>query len=214
MWNDALALITSTPKGETWPSIAELQKVCITQAKTTDERQWLSAVSNKIRKGTRKLAKAVNGSQRRERLRVAVARTEAKQRHIRRDFNQKLATGLVRENSVVVLEALNVSGMVTNRRLAKAMSWVGWRQIRTMGEAKSTMIADRDVRVISRWDPTSRSVLCLNCGAEHDRDENASNPILVTILVTRGCRPNERVSQCQTSLEAVGDDPLTHQEGA
>ncbi|WP_448525221.1 helix-turn-helix domain-containing protein [Parathermosynechococcus lividus] len=30
VWNDALALITSTPKGETWLSIAELQKVCIT----------------------------------------------------------------------------------------------------------------------------------------------------------------------------------------
>uniref|UniRef100_B8HM08 Transposase, IS605 OrfB family n=1 Tax=Cyanothece sp. (strain PCC 7425 / ATCC 29141) TaxID=395961 RepID=B8HM08_CYAP4 len=366
VWNDALALIKSTPKGMKWPSNAELQKICITQAKKTTERRWLSEVSNiplqqsiqnlgvafknffesrqgkrkgrrfgfprfkkktnqqsarfrqggfsiktgkvylakvgeiktrwsrplpsapssvtvikdcagryflsfvvevqpihieaksqgvgvdlglktlaalstgekvkapdnraldrKIRKGKRKIARATKSSKRRERLRVAVARTESRQRNIRRDFNQKLATRLVRENSMVVLEDLNVSGMVKNRQLARAISRAGWRQIRTMCEAKSNMIADREVRTINRWEPTSqicsccgyqwgkldlsiRSVLCLNCGAEHDRDENASNNILAAGL----CRPNERVSQCKTSLEAVGDDPLTHQEVA
>ena len=59
------------------------------------------------------------------------------------------------------------------------------------------MIADQEVRIIDRWEPTSqicsycgywwgkldlsiRSVLCLNCGAEHDRDENASRNVLAT----------------------------------
>ncbi|MEM1293518.1 MAG: RNA-guided endonuclease TnpB family protein [Cyanobacteria bacterium P01_H01_bin.162] len=334
VWNDALALIKSTPKGEKWPSNAELQKICITQAKKTEKREWLAEVSNiplqqaiqdlgvafknffayrkgqrkgqrvgfprfkkklsrqsarfrkggfslkaakvylakvgeiktkwsrplpsepssvtvikdcagryflsfvvalepikiepenqgvgvdlgietlatlstgekvkarntreldrKIRKGKRQLARAAKGSKRRESLRVAVARMEAKQRDIRRDFNQKLATRLVRENSVVVLEDLNVSGMVKNRSLARAISRTGWRQIRTLCEAKANMIAEREVRTISRWEPTSqicsccgyrwgkldlsvRSVLCLNCGAEHDRDVNASVNIL------------------------------------
>ncbi len=184
------------------------------------------ALDRKIRKGKRKLARALKGSKRCESLRVAVARIESKQRNSRRDFNQKLATRLVRENSVVVLEDLNVSGMVKNRCLARAISRAGWRQIRTMCEAKANMILDREARTISRWEPTSqtcsgcgyrwgkldlsvRSVLCLNCGAEHDRDENAS----VNILAAGLCRNlNERVSQCKTSLEAVGDDPLTHQE--
>lgn len=52
----------------------------------------------------------------------------------------------------------------------------------------------RQLIVINRWEPTSqtcsccgyrwgkidlsiRSVLCMNCGAEHDRDENASKNI-------------------------------------
>jgi len=341
-WNDALALIKATPQGEKWPSNAELQKICITQAKKTEEREWLAGVSNiplqqsirdlgiafknffdyrkdnrkgrrvgfprfkkklnqqsarfskggfsikvgkvylakigdiktkwsrplpsepssatvikdcagryflsfvveilpitvepknqgvgvdlgletlatlstgekvkapntsaldrKIRKGKRKLARAVKGSRRRESLRVAVARAEAKQCNIRKDFNQKLATRLVRENSVVVLEDLNVSGMVKNRCLSRAISRAGWRQIRTMCEAKANMINDREVRVISRWEPTSqicsdcgyrwgkldlsvRSVLCINCGTEHDRDTNAG----VNILAAGQADPN------------------------
>ncbi|MGQ9870418.1 RNA-guided endonuclease InsQ/TnpB family protein [Leptodesmis sp.] len=85
--------------------------------------------------------------------------------------------------------------MVKNRTLARSISRAGWRQIRTMCEAKSNMIHDREVRTISRWEPTSqicsccgyrwgkldlsvRSVLCLNCGTEHDRDKNASANIL------------------------------------
>jgi putative transposase len=92
-----------------------------------------------------------------------------------------------------VLEDLKVSGMVNNRKLARAISLQGWRQIRELIEAKSEKLA-REFRVINRWEPTSqvcsdcgfrwgkiglsvRSVLCLSCGTEHDRDENASKNI-------------------------------------
>ena len=46
VWNDALALIKLTPVDEKWPSNAELQKICITQAKKTEQREWLAEVSN------------------------------------------------------------------------------------------------------------------------------------------------------------------------
>jgi len=157
------------------------------------------ALDQKLRKGKRKLARATKGSRRRESLRMAIARTEAKQWDIRKDTNQKLTSRLVRENSVVVLEDLNVAGMVKNRCLARAISRAGWRDIRTMCEAKATLIQNREVRVISRWEPTSqvcsccgyrwgkldlsvRSVLCLNCGAEQDRDVNASVNIMAAGL--------------------------------
>jgi len=157
------------------------------------------ALDQKLRKGKRKLARATKGSRRRESLRMAIARIEARQRDIRKDTNQKLASRLVRENSVVVLEDLNVAGMVKNRCLARAISRAGWRDIRTMCEAKANLIQDREVRVISRWEPTSqvcsccgyrwgkldlsvRSVLCLNCGAEQDRDVNASVNIMAAGL--------------------------------
>ena len=42
VWNDALALVKSTPEGKTWPSHAESQKICITQAKQTEGRDWLA----------------------------------------------------------------------------------------------------------------------------------------------------------------------------
>ena len=40
VYNDALALIKAMPEGEKWPSNAELQKICITQAKQTEGREW------------------------------------------------------------------------------------------------------------------------------------------------------------------------------
>jgi putative transposase len=366
VWNDALALIKTTPQGEKWPSNAELQKICITQAKQTEGREWLAGVSNiplqqsiqdlgtafknffdsrkgerkgprlgfprfkkklnqqsarfrkggfsikagkvylaklgtlktkwsrplpsepssvtvlkdcagryflsfvveiqpitvepknqgvgvdlglnvlaalstgeqvkapdtnvldrKIRKGKSKLARAVKGSRRRERLRVAVARIEAKQRDIRKDVNQKLATRLVQENSVVVLEDLNVSGMVKNRSLSRAISRAGWRQIKTLCEAKANMINDREVRTISRWEPTSqlcsccgyrwgkldlsvRSILCVSCGTEHDRDANAGVNILAAGLADpnrqalSSVRPQSGAVAClSTQQEAV-----------
>jgi putative transposase len=99
----------------------------------------------------------------------------------------------VNENQVIVLEDLNVSGMVKNRKLARAINLQGWREFRVLTEGKSNKL-DRDFRVIDRWEPTSqicstceyrwgkldlsvRSVLCINCGTEHDRDENASKNI-------------------------------------
>ena len=43
VWNDALALCKQHQK---LPKNSELQKICITQAKKTVEREWLSEVSN------------------------------------------------------------------------------------------------------------------------------------------------------------------------
>jgi IS605 OrfB family transposase len=111
----------------------------------------------------------------------------------RKDFLHKLSTKIVNENQVIVLEDLNVSGMVKNRKLARAISQQGWYEFRTLCEAKSQKFG-REFKVISRWEPTSqvcsdcgfkwgkidlsiRSVLCLSCGTEQDRDENAAKNI-------------------------------------
>ncbi len=83
--------------------------------------------------------------------------------------------------------------MVKNRKLARAISLQGWREFLVLCEAKSDKFG-REFRTISRWEPTSqicsdcgyrwgkldlsiRSILCLNCGIEQNRDENASRTI-------------------------------------
>ncbi|WP_202219195.1 zinc ribbon domain-containing protein [Okeania sp. KiyG1] len=85
--------------------------------------------------------------------------------------------------------------MVKNRKLSRAISDLGWRTFRTFLEGKAEKYG-RDFRVINRWEPTSqvcsncgfkggkldlkvREWECLNCGAKHDRDENAAINILV-----------------------------------
>ncbi|MEH2410446.1 RNA-guided endonuclease InsQ/TnpB family protein [Nostoc sp.] len=146
----------------------------------------------KLRSLQRKLSNKPVGSKRREVARIKVAKLHAKISDTRTDFLHKLSTKVIRENQTIALEDLNVSGMVKNRKLSRAISDL--RSFRTMLEAKATMYG-RDLRVINRWEPTSqkcfccgekggkkelsvREWTCLFCGKEHDRDINASKNIL------------------------------------
>jgi putative transposase len=148
----------------------------------------------RLKRAQRNLKKKVKGSNRLKLARLRVAKIHAKIKDIRTDFLHKLSTRIVNENQVIALEDLNVSGMVKNRKLSRAISDLGWRSFRTMLESKSARYG-RDLRVISRWEPTSqkcsccgekggkkeldiREWECLFCGAIHDRDINASRNIL------------------------------------
>ena len=150
-------------------------------------------LDRKIRKLQRKLARQPKDSKRRNKTRVHIAKLYNQIADTRKDFLHKLSTKIVSENQVIVLEDLNVSGMLKNRKLARAISQQGWYEFRVLCEAKSDKLG-RDFRVISRWEPTSqvcadcgfkwgkidlsiRSVLCLNCGTQQDRDLNAARNI-------------------------------------
>lgn len=148
----------------------------------------------RLRKTQQKLARKQKGSKRREVARKKVALLHAKIADTRIDFLHKLSTKVIRENQTIALEDLNVSGMVTHRKLSRAISDLGWRIFRTMLEAKA-VIYGRDLRIINRWEPTSqrcsccgekggkkelsvREWECLFCGTTHDRDINAATNIL------------------------------------
>ncbi|MEA5595433.1 transposase [Rivularia sp. UHCC 0363] len=152
-----------------------------------------STLDKRIRKLQKKLARQLKGSKRRNRNRIRIAKLHNQIADTRKDFLHKLSTKIVNENQVIVLEDLNVSGMVKNRKLSRAISLQGWREFRVLCEGKSEKL-NRNFHVISRWEPTSqvcsecgykwgkldlkvRSVQCLNCGTEHDRDENAAKNI-------------------------------------
>jgi putative transposase len=152
-----------------------------------------SNTDRKIRKLQRKLARQQKDSKRRGLTRIRIAKLHNKTSDTRKDFLHKLSTKLVSENQTIVLEDLNVAGMVKNRKLSRAISQQGWGEFRSLCEAKCEKFG-RSFQVISRWAPTSqvcsscgfrwgkidlsvRSVVCLNCHTEHDRDENASKNI-------------------------------------
>jgi putative transposase len=107
--------------------------------------------------------------------------------------------------------------MLKNRKLSRAISQQGWREFRTLCETKSEKFG-RKFQVISRWEPTSqvcadcgfkwgkidlsiRSVLCVSCGTEQDRDKNASRNIE---KVGMGNRHDYKRAQrdCQTTSVA------------
>ena len=156
--------------------------------------RFLRSALRKIGRLQRSLSRKVKGSRNRNKARLLLANAHEKVGAKRLDFLHKLSTQLIRENQTVVLEDLNVSGMLKNRRLAKSISDAGWRMFRTLLEYKAERYG-REVRVISRWEPTSqrcsecghqdgkkplsvRTWTCAACGSAHDRDSNAAKNIL------------------------------------
>jgi putative transposase len=119
-----------------------------------------------------------------------LARLHARISHVRANFMHKLTTRLCRENQTVVIEDLNVSGMLTNPLLARAISDVGFHAFRRQLEYKAARYGTAVV-LANRWYPSSklcarcgerydklglneRIWTCATCGAQHDRDVNAA----------------------------------------
>ncbi|GAA5020954.1 hypothetical protein GCM10025794_07850 [Massilia kyonggiensis] len=109
---------------------------------------------------------------------------------VRRDFTHELTTRLCRENHTVVIEDLNVSGMLANGRLARVIADVGFYEIRRQLQYKAAR-SGTSIVLADRWYPSSklcsacgekhaalalseRTWTCAACGAHHDRDVNAA----------------------------------------
>ena len=110
--------------------------------------------------------------------------------NLRADAIHKLTTTLAREYGTVVVEDLNVAGMLRNRRLARAISDAGFGEIRRQLAYKTTWNGGTLV-VADRWYPSSKTCsrcgvvkaklrlservfVCTECDLVLDRDENAA----------------------------------------
>lgn len=153
----------------------------------------LKAQINKLRRTHRQLSSKKKGSKNRQKTNVKLAKLHARIANIRKDFLHKLTTRLCRENQVVAIEDLNVSGMQQNRRLARAISDLGFYEFRRQLEYKAEIYGTQIV-VIDRWFPSSktcrkcglidddqtladRTFHCDGCGHAEDRDLNAAHNI-------------------------------------
>ncbi|WP_196778081.1 IS607 family element RNA-guided endonuclease TnpB [Lentzea aerocolonigenes] len=101
-------------------------------------------------------------SNRWRRTQARIARLHGRVSNARRDGLHKLTTDLVRRFGVIVLENLNVSGMLRNRRLASHISGVGMSELRRQTTYKTAWNGVQLV-VANRWYPSSKT--CSDCGA-------------------------------------------------
>lgn len=142
----------------------------------------------------RKLSRKKKGSKNRNKQRIRVARIHEKMANSRNDNMHKATSTLASENQVVCVEDLNVKGMMSNHRLAKAVGDAGFAEIMRQLEYKCKLHAGR-LQKIGRRYPSSKT--CSSCGhvedemplqvrrwecpvchTEHDRDINAAKNIL------------------------------------
>jgi putative transposase len=113
-----------------------------------------------LKRKQQKLSRKVKGSNRRNKARKLVAKVNSKIRRVREDFLHKLSRKIVNENQVIVVEDLNIKGMVRNHCLAKAISDAGWGMFATMLKYKAEMIGKVYLE-ISRFFPSSKT--CNHC---------------------------------------------------
>lgn len=152
--------------------------------------QYLRKSEKQLRRLQRQLSRRKKGSKGREKARRAVAKQHEKVRNQRNDFLHKLSRRLVDENQVIHAESLAVKNMMRNHCLAKSIADAGWgeflRQISYKGDWYGCWLNQVD-----RFFPSSkrchrcgyihrllklsdRQWVCPECGAIHDRDENAA----------------------------------------
>lgn len=154
----------------------------------------LSSLENKLKYKQKQLSKKVKGSNNRKKARHKVAIIHEKIKNTRNDYIHKITKAIVNENQVIIVENLNVKGMMQNHKLAKAISDVAWYEIHRKLEYKSKWNG-KTYHILDRFFPSSkmcnachfvneklalkdRTWNCPNCNIELDRDFNASKNIL------------------------------------
>ncbi|NEO48490.1 MAG: IS200/IS605 family element transposase accessory protein TnpB [Moorea sp. SIO4A3] len=161
----------------------------------------LAKYEKKLGKKQRIAARKKKGSNGRIKARKIVAKVYERIGNVRQDYLHKLSRKIVDQNQVVVVENLNVKGMLCatrtlrerNHKLAKAIFDLSWGTFVNFLSYK----CEKEGKVlveIDRWFPSSktcsnchylikelpldvRSWICPSCGTHHDRDGNAAKNI-------------------------------------
>ena len=104
-------------------------------------------------------------SNRRERLYARRRNLHARTVNVRNDHHHKATTAIAKSAGRVVVETLNVSGMIRNRRLARALSDAGMSGFLSKLEYKCAWYGTEFVKA-DRWFASSK--LCAHCGWKND----------------------------------------------
>ena len=162
----------------------------------------LKANLKTLRQLNKALSRKKTGSQNRQKAKTKLSRLHYKIRGIRQDSLHKLTSKLVHDFDVIAIEDLNVKGMVKNRKLARAISDLGFFEFKRQLIYKANE-QGKSVKSVGRFYPSSKTCshcghvlkkdeltvkvrewTCPNCQVSHDRDINASINILNNAAIT------------------------------
>lgn len=148
----------------------------------------------KLRRLNKSLSRKQKGSNNREKAKTKLSRLHAKIGNIRSNSLHQITTYLVSEYDVLAIEDLNVSGMVKNRKLSRAISDLGFYELKRQLIYKANQWS-KAVKSVDRFYPSTKTChycghkvdelplsvrmwQCPSCHTQHDRDINASMNIL------------------------------------
>lgn len=144
----------------------------------------------KLQRLSRSLSRKRKGSSNWKKAKMALSRYHMRIANQRRDVLHKASTQLAKQADVICIEDLQVRNMMKNRKLARSISDVAWREFRIMLEYKMRMLG-KELVVADKFFASSklcsdcgfknfdlklqhRTWQCGGCGTHHDRDVNAA----------------------------------------
>ena len=144
----------------------------------------------KLSKLQRSISRKQLNSKNRNKSRIKLAKYYEKINNIKDNYLHEVSNKLINENQVIVMENLNVKGMLKNHKLAKSIQELSLNRFKTMLKYK-TEWTGRILIEVDRFFPSSklcsncgykykdlklseRTWLCPECNTLHDRDLNAA----------------------------------------
>ena len=182
----------------------------------------------KLRRMSRSLSRKTKGSSNLRKDKLNIARLDDRIGNIRKDATHKATTTIAKNHGVIVIEDLNVRGMMANDKLSRAIADVGLHEFRRQIDYKALLNGSKII-VADRWYPSSKTCstcgykmevlplsvrdwTCPACGCAHDRDVNAAkNLVKLAVSSTVSACGEEgsggrRKAGRETSLEEAGTE--------
>ena len=159
-----------------------------------ENKHFLKKEENKIKKLQRQLSRKVKGSNNRDKTRIKLAKAYERLVNQRENYIHSVVNELLRYYDTIYIEDLNVSGMLKNHKLAKAIQEIGFFKFKAILQDKA-LVNNKQVVLIDRFYPSSKTChkcgyknkdlklsdrfwICPKCNTKHNRDLNAAMNIL------------------------------------
>ena len=170
--------------GKTYKNINKSARSRKLEKKLAREQRGLSRKYENLKKGGSTQKKNI------QKQRLKIQKLHQRIDNIRTDYINKIIAEIVKTKpSYITIEDLNVSGMMKNRHLSKAVASQKFYEFKTklLAKCKETGI---ELRIVDRWFPSSKTCHCCksikkdlklsdrifrcDCGYIEDRDFNAA----------------------------------------
>ena len=117
--------------------------------------KYLEKAAMRLKTLQRRFARKKKGSNRRERQRLQLAKAYEKVRNCRTNFIHQVTSRIIRENQTIIIEDLNVEGMLKNHNLAKHIASASWSEFFRQLQYKCEWYGKNLIR-IGRFEPSSK----------------------------------------------------------
>ena len=160
-----------------------------------ENKHFYKSQEQKIAKLQRQLSKKQKGSNNRNKTRIRLAKALERLTNQKENYIHSVVNELLRCYDIIFMEDLNVSGMLKNHKLAKAIQEVGFYRFKYILVDKA-FNNGKQVVFVDRFYPSSKTCsvcgykkhdlklsdrewVCPQCGKHHNRDINAAMNILL-----------------------------------